>query len=130
MQVVPLDCLLQYTGLPVHTSRTVVQIVVPVMMMLLLMLAFCVMHHLNGNSHDVDWLKRHISITAFSVTSFFYASLSQAALSIFSCFPIDAPIPTDLPYKDLLQASMAPLLLLVLHSLDTCMCCLLVCLTN
>ena len=106
MQVVPLDCLIHYTNLPLHVSRTIIQIIVPIVMMGILMLAFCAYHYAKGSTTDSSWLRRHIKITAFSVSGFFYPSLSQAALNIFSCFPIDTPVPWDLPYKDYLQVML------------------------
>ena len=106
MQVVPLDCWIHYTGLPLHVSRTIVQIIVPIIIMVLLMLAFCIHHRFRGDAADSRWLRRHINITAFSVTGFYYPSLSQAALNIFSCFPIDRPIPAGTVYKEFLEVSL------------------------
>ena len=106
MQVVPLDCWIHTTGLPLHVSRTIVQIIVPIIIMILLMLACYINHLYRGNAADPGWLRRHISITAFSVTGFYYPSLSQAALNIFSCFPIDQPIPAGTVYQHFLQVSV------------------------
>ena len=80
--------------------------VVPIVMMAILMLAFCIYHALRGKEADPSWLRRHIKITAFSVSGFFYPSLSQAALNIFSCYPIDAPTPSDIKYADLLEVRL------------------------
>ena len=96
------------TGLPTHVSRTIVQIIVPIAMMGILMLGFCIYNAIVRQAADPSWLRRHIRITAFSVAGFFYPSLSQAALNIFSCFPVDTPIPADQPYRDFLLVCDQP----------------------
>lgn len=117
MQVVPLDCLIHYTSMPIHVSRTTVQILVPIIMMAILMLAYIKPYHaFKGRKADPSWLRRHIKITAFSVAGFFYPSLSQAALNIFSCYPIDVAVPDDLKYKHLLQVAQISLLIISPHT--------------
>ena len=81
------------------------------MILLLLMLLLCIIHEirvLRGYTVDPQWLARHLKITAFSVSGYFYPPLSQATLNIFSCSPIDSPIPAELPDKDLLQIRNSP----------------------
>lgn len=112
MQFVSLDCLLQYhqSQLPLAVSRVLVQIFLPFAILAffcfvwLLVYLFLQQQQPDGN-RNLGWLTKKCQISAYSVLGFFYPSITQAALSIFSCYPIDAPVPANTPYKAFVMVS-------------------------
>lgn len=51
-------------------------------------------------------LFKQLKVATYAVLGFFYTSLTQAALNIMSCYPIDAPVPADTPYPESLQVCL------------------------
>ena len=116
LQVVALDCLLEHqstSALPVSLLATLVQLAIPLCILLFFVLLFCGLHlwrwWWKGAKWDQACLNRRLSIAAYAVLGFFYTSFALAALNQFSCYHIDAPIPSGTPYPHLLQVRPLPL---------------------
>ena len=114
MQVVALDCLLQHQSsspVPLSVLSILVQLAIPFCILLFFVLFFCLLHLLSWHKSGANpgWysLRRRLKVTTYAVLGFFYTSLTQAALNLFSCYQIDYPIPADTPYPQFLQASHA-----------------------
>ena len=114
MQVVALDCLLQHqrsSSLPLSVLSTLVQLAIPFCILLFFVLFFCLLHLWSWHKHGANpgWysLRRRLKVTTYAVLGFFYTSLTQAALNLFSCYQIDYPVPAGTPYPQFLQASRA-----------------------
>ena len=111
MQVVALDCLLQHSNqsaIPVSVLSTLVQLAIPLCILLFFILFFLCLHACRGlksTTQGRTLLHRQLKVSTYAVLGFFYTSLTQAILSIFSCYLIDAPIPSTTAYPQNLQAS-------------------------
>ena len=110
MQSAALDCILSHSnnGIPLPVARTLVQLAIP----FIILAAFCsawilayvyLQHHQPIVIRECGWLPRRLKLTCYSVLGYFYPSLTQAALAVFACYPVDHPIPPDTLHKSFLQ---------------------------
>ena len=56
-----------------------------------------------GSPCDWPLLGRQLELIAYSVLGYYYPSLVQASLSVFSCLTVDHPIPSGLLYQSAAQ---------------------------
>ena len=99
-----------HSALPV--IRTLVQIFLPFMILaafcLAWMVAYCILRRRGASPGTLvgrEWLGRRLQLTSYSVLGYFYPSIAQACLTIFSCYPVDNPIPAGTLYPEHLQVS-------------------------
>ena len=114
LQLASLDCILRHhqSSLPVAVSRALVQICLPFAILaffcVVWLMAFPLLRWPSGK-YSAAWLVRQLQVTSDSVLGYFYPSLTQAALSIFSCYPIDPlvhpQIPSTVPYSSFLKVT-------------------------
>ena len=109
--MVALDCLLQHANqaaVPLSVLSTLVQLAIPLCILLFFILFFCSLHlcrRLRGMQQPRSVLCKQLKVSTYAVLGFFFTSLTQASLSIFSCYQIDAPTPEDTPYPQNLQVT-------------------------
>ena len=105
------DCIVHQFSGSTHLSvmRILVQIFVPFAVLLLFSIAWAAVYYLKHLQAPMqfDWLQKRLLLTSFSVLGYFYPSLTQAALNIFACFPLDSPVDQDTLYRDNLRVSYA-----------------------
>ena len=112
-----------YPGQSHATTRLVIQLFLPFAMLAAFasawLLVYGVLHLRQVSKRPArGWLPKRLQLTAFSMMAYFYPSFTQASLSIFSCYRVDHPVPSETTYAENLQASTAlqhPVLLLVLE---------------
>lgn len=110
LQVVALDCLLQHRSqrVPLSVLSTLVQLALPLCILVLFVLFFScryIWRRGQGRQQPRCMLSKQLKVSTYAVLGFFYTSLTQASLNIFSCYQIDAPTPSGTPYVENLQAS-------------------------
>lgn len=110
LQVVALDCLLQHRSqhVPLSVLSTLVQLALPLCILILFVLFFScryIWRQFQGRQQPRSVLSKQLKVSTYAVLAFFYTSLTQASLNTFSCYQIDAPIPSGTTYVDNLQTS-------------------------
>lgn len=112
VQVVALECLLQqrsqHAVIPLSVLSSVVQLAIPLCILVLFLSFFTYRffwRFLQGRQDPRSFLSKQLKVSAYAVLGFFYTSLTQASLDTFSCYQIDTPVPSEIPYPDNLQAS-------------------------
>ena len=105
-----MDCMLPHNNnsLPLAVTRTLVQLAIP----LIMLIAFCtawtaayiyLQRFRPSDNRGKEWLSKRLTLTCYSVLGYFYPSLTQAALGVFACYPIDHPIPSGTLYPTFLK---------------------------
>ena len=107
-----LDCILRHhqSSLPLAVSRALVQICLPFAILAFFCAVWLILFPLlrwrwPSGKYSAAWLVRQLQVTSYSVLGYFYPSITQAALSIFSCYPIDVSVPSTTPYPSFLKVT-------------------------
>ena len=103
LQNVSVSCILSAhsRGLPISVSLILLQIFIPFAVLSALSIAWLAAffwHGFRSGNFSAAWLSKRLELTAYSVLGYYYPSLTQASLSVFSCLTIDHPIPSNTPY--------------------------------
>ena len=97
-----------------HSALPVIRILVQVFLPFVILAAFClawvaaycILRRRSSSQGTVvgrEWLGRRLQLTCYSVLGYFYPSIVQACLTVFSCYPVDNPIPAGTSYPEHLQ---------------------------
>ena len=93
-------------GMPVSVALILLQLLLPFAILAALCIAWAMRamwQRKTAGAFDWPLLGRQLELIAYSVLGYYYPSLVQASLSVFSCLTIDHPIPAGLLYQSAAQ---------------------------
>ena len=113
LQNVSVSCMLSQhsRATPAPVALILLQLLLPFAILAALCIAWAMwtmwamwrQHQTAASPCDWPLLGRQLELIAYSVLGYYYPSLVQASLSVFSCLTIDHPIPSGLLYQSAAQ---------------------------